>query len=236
MTHSQEQLKQQAAEYTIDHYVESGMVLGLGSGSTAFLAIRHLGRKVQSGALTGISGVPASERTAAVAREAGVPLTTLDDHPRLDLTFDGADEVDPDLNLIKGGGGALLREKVIAQASDAETIMVDKSKLAPVVGFSCAVPVEVIDFGLNAHRAFLQSLGGKPVLRQNDDGTPFLTDHGNLILDTNFGQIFHPAALAAKIKAQAGIVEHGLFIGLATRVVVAMSHGIEILGPESGKS
>ena len=229
MPPTNEQLKQQAAVYTIDHYVKSGMVLGLGSGSTAFLAIRHLGQKLQSGELSDIVGVPASERSVVVAREAGVPLTTLDEHPRLDLTFDGADEVDPQLNLIKGGGGAHLREKVIAQASETKIIMVDPSKLVPILGTNWAVPVEVIDFGVSAHQAFLRSLGGHPVLRQEEDGTTFRTDHGNLILDTSFGQIENPVQLAAQMKAQAGIVEHGMFLDMVTCVVVAEANGIRIL-------
>jgi ribose 5-phosphate isomerase A len=163
----------------------------------------------------------------------GVPLATLDEYPRLDLTFDGADEVDPDLNLIKGGGGALLREKVIAQASDTEIIMVDPSKLVPLLGTNWAVPVEVIDFGIGTHQAYLTALGGDPVLRLKDDGTPFRTDHGNVILDTNFGQINNPTQLAAQMKSQAGIVEHGMFLGLTTRVVVADPNGIRILERES---
>jgi ribose 5-phosphate isomerase A len=233
LTEANDHLKQQAAVYTIDHYVQSGMVLGLGVGSTAFHAIRYLGQKLKNGDLRDIIGVPAAERTASLAREVGIPLTTLEEHPRLDLTFDGADEVDPDLNLIKGGGGALLREKVIAQASESEIIMVDPSKLVPLLGTNWAVPVEVIDFGIGTHQAFLRSLGGDPALRLKDDGKPFRTDHGNVILDTNFGQINNPTQLAAQMKSHAGIVEHGMFLGLTTRVVVADPNGIRILERES---
>jgi len=233
VTQANDHLKKQAAIYTIDHYIQPGMVLGLGVGSTAFHAIRYLGQKLQSGELTDIVGVPAAERSASLAREVGVPLSTLDEHPRLELTFDGADEVDPHLNLIKGGGGALLREKVIAQASDSEIIMVDPSKLVPMLGTTWAVPVEVIDFGINVHQAFLKSLGGDPVLRLTDDGTPYRTDHGNVILDTNFGQIENPGQLAAQMKSQAGIVEHGMFLGLTTRVVIGEPDGIRELEKES---
>ena len=172
-----DQLKQQAAEYTIDHYVQSGMVLGLGAGSTASLAIRHLAAKIQSGELTDIVGVPAADRSAKLARDVGVPLTTLDEHPRLDLTFDGADEVDPDLNLIKGGGGALLREKVVAQASAVEIIMVDPSKIVPALGTNWAVPVEVIDFGLAAHANFSNQWAANPScvkIRMEDPFAPIM--------------------------------------------------------------
>jgi ribose 5-phosphate isomerase A len=159
----------------------------------------------------------------------GIPLTTLDEHPVVDLAIDGADEVDPDLNLIKGGGGALLREKIVAQASRREIIVVDETKLSPALGTYWPVPVEIVPFGWHVQAAYLESLGAKPVLRLNDNGTPFETDQGNLILDTHFGPIPDPAQLAARLDGRAGIVEHGLFLGLVTDVIVAGADDIRHL-------
>jgi len=225
--------KQQAAEYTVDHFIQSGMVLGLGVGSTAIHALRRLAERLKTGELSNIVGVPCAQRVEDEARALGIPLTTLDTHPRLDLTFDGADEVDPHLNLIKGGGGALLREKIVAQASEQEIIMVDATKLVPVLGTSWAVPIEVIPFGLGAQQLFLQEVGGAPVLRQNPDGSIYHTDQGNYILDTQFGIIADPHALATQLNNRAGIVEHGLFLGLATAVVVADENGVRVIERKS---
>lgn len=225
-----DQLKKQVAVYTVDHFVESGMVVGLGEGSTAAFAIQRLAERLQVGTLSSIQGVPCSRRVEAEARRLGIPLTTLDESPIIDLTFDGADEVDPGLNLIKGGGGALLREKVVAQASRREIIMVDFTKLVPALGTNWAVPIEIVPFSLGSVRAFLQGLGGDPKLRQNTDGTPFLTDQSNYILDARFGVIENPSTLAMYLDTRAGIVEHGLFLGLASTVVVADESGIRVLG------
>jgi ribose 5-phosphate isomerase A len=177
--------------------------------------------------------VPSSLQIEAEARRLGIPLTTLDEHPVVDLTIDGADEVDPDLNLIKGGGGALLREKIVAQASRREIIVVDESKLSPALGARWAVPVEVVPFGWRSQAAYLESLGAQPILRLNSDGTPFTTDQGNLILDCDFGPISQPAQLAARLSERAGIVEHGLFLGLATDVIVAGVEGVRHLERET---
>jgi ribose 5-phosphate isomerase A len=214
------QLKQKAAWYAVD-FVESGMVLGLGHGSTAVFAVRCIAQLLREGRLRDVLGVPCSRQVETEARKLGIPLTTLDEHPVVDLTIDGADEVDPDLNLIKGGGGALLREKIVAQASRREIIVVDESKLSPALGTHWPVPVEVTSFGWRTQSAYLESVGARPTLRLKEDGTPFRTDQGNLILDCQFEPISDPAQLAAWMNERAGIVEHGLFLGLATDVIVA---------------
>jgi ribose 5-phosphate isomerase A len=222
------QLKQQAGWYAAD-FVESGTVVGLGHGSTTVFTIRRIAQLLQERQLHDILGVPCSRQVEADAGRLGVPLTTLDAHPVIDLTIDGADEVDPHLDLIKGGGGALLREKIVAQASRREIIVVDESKLSRALGTRWPVPVEVVPFGWRAQSAFLESLGAQPTLRLSGDGTPFRTDHGNLILDCQFGPISDPAQLAARLNERAGIVEHGLFLGLATDVVVAGAEGVRHL-------
>lgn len=225
MTGDMDYLKQLAAEQAVT-YVRSGMVVGLGAGSTALFAVRHLGHLLGSGALHGIVGVPCSADVEAEARRLGIPLATLDEHPLIDLTIDGADEVDPELNLIKGGGGALLREKIVAQASRREIIVVDESKLSPILGTHWAVPVEVIPFGWRSQCAYLESLGARVTVRSGSNGAPFRTDQGNLILDCDFGPIANVEHLVRHIKSRAGIVEHGLFLGLATEVIVAGSAGV----------
>ena len=221
-------LKQQAAERAVE-FIESGMVVGLGHGSTALCAVRRIAELLKSGALRGIVGIPCSVVIGDEAQSLGIPLTTLEDHPVVDLTIDGADEVDPHLNLIKGGGGALLREKIVAQSSKREVIAVDESKLSPVLGTRWAVPVEVVAFGWRPQAEFLESLGARVTLRTHTDGTIFETDQGNLILDANFGPIANPGALAEQMARRVGIVEHGLFVGLATDVIVAGATGIRHL-------
>jgi len=218
-------LKQQAAERAVD-FVESGMVLGLGHGSTTLFALRWIAHLLQTGQLRDILGIPCSTHVEADAQKLGIPLTTLDEHPVIDLTIDGADELDPQLNLIKGGGGALLREKIVAQASRREIIVVDQTKLSPTLGIQWPVPVEVVPFGWRAQVAYLESLGARPILRLGDDGTSFTTDQGNLILDCHFGPIQDPAKLAEQMNGRAGIVEHGLFLGLATDAIIAKESGI----------
>jgi ribose 5-phosphate isomerase A len=225
MTRNTKHLKQQAAWHAVQ-FVESGMVVGLGAGSTAAAAMRRIGELLRDGALQNILGVPCSKRVEREARGFGIPLTTLEEHPILDLTIDGADEVDANLDLIKGGGGALLREKIVAQASRREIIVVDQSKLSPALGTTWAVPVEVIPFGWRSQIAFLQSLGARADLRTNSEGKPLKTDQGNSILDCDFGPISEPRRLAAELSWRAGLVEHGLFLGLATDVIIASDDGI----------
>jgi len=215
-------LKLKAAAAAVD-LVESGMIVGLGHGTTASLALRRLVQVMLGGRLENITGVPCSRQTEEEARELDIPLTTLEAHPVIDLTIDGADEVDANLNLIKGGGGALLREKIVAEASRREVIVVDPSKLSDKLGTRWPVPVEVIPFGWGAQKRYLESLGARVTVREDDEGRPFISDQGNMILDANFGPIEDPADLAVKLKRRTGIVEHGLFVGIATDVIVAKS-------------
>jgi ribose 5-phosphate isomerase A len=222
------QLKRQAAERAVE-FVESGMVVGLGHGSTAAFAVHRIAELLRDGRLRNILGVACSRQVEDEAKQLEIPLTTLDEHSTVDLTIDGADEVDPHLNLIKGGGGALLREKLVAQASRREIIVVDESKLSPALGTHSPVPVEVVVFGWQVQVAYLESLGARLISRQKSDGTPFKTDQANLILDCHFGPIQDPTHLATRLSERAGIVEHGLFLGLATDVIVAGGEGIRHL-------
>jgi len=219
--------KQMAAEHGAS-LVESGMILGLGSGTTATLAVQAIGRRIREGGLRDVVGVPSSSAIAAVARESGVPLTTLEEHPALDLDLDGADEVDPNLNLIKGLGGALLWEKVVATASRRVVIFVDESKLVDRLGTKAPLPVEVIPFGWKTHLHFAESLGGKPALRTNPDGKPFVTDEGNYILHCRFDGISDPMSLEQKLLCRAGVVATGLFLGIAHQVIIGRPGGVEV--------
>jgi ribose 5-phosphate isomerase A len=221
--------KHAAAEYGAS-LVKSGMILGLGSGTTSTLMVQAVGRKLREGALKNVAGVPSSSGIAAVAREAGVPLTTLEEHPVLDLNLDGADEVDGTLGLVKGLGGALLWEKIVATASRQVVIMVDESKLVSRLGTKAPLPVEVVPFGWKTHLTFVASLGGAPTLRTEQDGRPFVTDEGNYILHCRFeGGIANPAAVEARLLARAGVVGTGLFLGVAHQVIVGKADGVEVL-------
>ena len=221
-------LKARSAEKAVE-YVRSGMVLGLGGGTTAALAIKRIGNLLEEGELQNISGVPCSTRVEARARECGVPLTTLDDAPELDLTIDGADEVDYDCNLIKGGGGALVWEKIVAQASRREIIVVDESKVSDRVGTQWPVPVEVLYFGLRTQREFLEELGAETSIRNTENGTRYITDNGNYILDCDFGPIDAPRYLADRMKRRSGVIDHGLFLGCADDVIIAGESGLRHL-------
>ncbi|MCL4835656.1 MAG: ribose-5-phosphate isomerase RpiA [Caldilineaceae bacterium] len=224
-TFSIDLLKRQAAEAAVD-LIQPGMVVGLGAGSTALKAIECMGERLADGRLHRIVGVPCSGQVAADAQRLGVPLTTLDEHPVIDLTIDGADEVDPQLRVIKGGGGALLREKIVAQASRQEVIIVDEGKLSDRLGTKWVLPVEVIPFGWRTHLDFFTQLGATVNVRTGDRNVWFRTDSGNLILDCNFGPMADPDSLAAVLDARAGVVAHGLFIGLVSQVVVAGVNGV----------
>lgn len=219
--------KREAAAWAVDGFFRPGMVVGLGTGSTSAFAVRRLAELRAQGRLLDVAGVPTSQATEVLARGLGVPLTTLDEHPVLDVTVDGADEVAPDLSLIKGGGGALLREKVVAQASRRVVIIVDEGKLSPRLGTRWPLPVEVLRFGWRSQALFLESLGARVTVRLDAHGAPFLTDGGNLVLDCAFGPLEHPEPLAAKLGARAGVVGHGLFLGLATDLVVGGPGGVE---------
>ncbi len=224
------QLKIAAAAEALTH-VKSGMKLGIGTGSTAEEFVRLLAVKVAEG--FEIIGVPTSERTAALCNELGVPLTTLEETPHLDLTIDGADEVDGDLSLIKGGGGALLREKIVAAASDAMIVIADESKVVDTLG-RFPLPVEVNRFGLAATKLAIEKtitdLGLEaPLSLRMKDGEIFVTDGGHYILDASFGRIPDTKALSDALFAIPGVVEHGLFIGLARAAVIAGTSGIRTL-------
>ena len=219
--------KQQAGEQAAA-LVQSGMVVGLGTGSTAIFAIRRIAALLCTGDLNGILAIATSRATEAAARALGIPMLA-DDIPReIDLTIDGADEVDPALNLIKGGGGALLREKIVAQASRREIIVVDAGKLSPRLGTHWPLPVEVLEFGWRSQARFLERLGAA-VTPRVDDGGLFRTDEGNIILDSQFGPIPDPANLAKTLEARAGVIGHGLFIGLTSEVIVAGATGLRHL-------
>lgn len=207
-------------------YLKSGMIVGLGHGSTAAFAVKHIAQLLETGELSNILGIPCSLKVGDEARGLGIPLTTLEEHPIIDVTIDGADEVDPNLDLIKGGGGALLREKIVAQASRQEIIVIDESKFSRVLGTRWPVPVEVVPFGLRCQVDYLGLMGARVKVRQTSNGDRFTTDQGNLILDCNFGPIADPEKVASKMEARAGIVEHGLFLGLATEVIVANAKGV----------
>jgi ribose 5-phosphate isomerase A len=225
-------LKQQAGEYAAQ-FVESGMVVGLGHGSTAIHAVRRIAELLRAGELQGILGIPCSIQVQEEAGRLAIPLTTIDEHPVIDLTIDGADEVAPNLDLMKGRGGAMLREKIVSQASRREIIVVDESKLSPALGTRATMPAEVVPFGWRSQAAYLESLGARVTVRRHSDGTTFETDQGNLILDCDFGPIAQPAQLAARLEARAGILAHGLFLGMDAEVIVAGAQGIRLLKPEA---
>jgi len=215
--------KESAAHHAVT-FIRSGMIIGLGHGSTTAFAIERLAERLASGDLDDIVAVPCSTEVEAHARRLGIPLTTLEQHPEIDVTIDGADEVDPDLNLIKGGGGALLREKVVASASRREIIIVDRSKLSNRLGTHFALPVEVVPFAWAVEKRFIETLGAEATLRGGE--APFETDQGNYILDCRFPGIEDAEQLATALNARAGIVEHGLFIGLATDLIVGDDDGV----------
>ncbi len=212
-------------------YVEDGMRLGIGTGSTAEEFVKLLAERVDAG-LT-VIGVPTSEKTAELCMRLGVPLSSLDETPELDLTVDGTDEVDPDLSLIKGGGGALLREKIVAAASRRMIVIADRSKKVDMLG-AFPLPIEVNLFGLGAtERAIAlaaESLGlAGPLALRKRDGRRFVTDGGHLIIDAFFGRIPDPRALSGALQAIPGVVEHGLFLGMASAAILAGPDGIEVL-------
>ncbi|MBA3447715.1 MAG: ribose-5-phosphate isomerase RpiA [Pseudaminobacter sp.] len=223
-------LKIEAARIALSH-VTNGMRLGIGTGSTAEEFVRLLAEKVAGGMK--IVGVPTSERTAALCRELGVVLSTLDETPQLDLTIDGADEIDPALTLIKGGGGALLREKIVAAASARMIVIADQSKLVDTLG-AFALPIEINRFGLKATELAIaqaaETLGlSGPLTLRVTKGAPFVTDGGHFIFDASFGRIPDPRALSNALHAVPGVVEHGLFLGLADSAVIAGADGVRTI-------
>jgi len=220
--------KQLAAEAALS-YIKSGMVVGLGTGSTAKLFIAALGAAMQAGKLTDIRGIPTSKRSDEQGRSLGIPIVTHAQCPLADVTVDGADEVDPNLDLVKGLGGALLREKVVAQNSKKLIIVADSSKKVTYLGTHAPLPVEVCQFGFESHVPFFLSLGADPMLRKGDGDKPYITDNGNFIYDCKFTRIEDPRALEAKLKSRAGLVETGLFVNMASVVLIATDKDVETL-------
>jgi ribose 5-phosphate isomerase A len=218
--------EKEAAGRAAAELVREGDIVGLGTGSTAYFAVVALGERVKAGLK--ITGIPTSVQTADLARTVGIPLTTLDEHPEIDITIDGADEVDPKLNLIKGGGGALLREKVVASVAKKMVVVADSGKIVSVLG-KFPLPVEVISFARTVVEKKIVALGATAKLRTKSDGNPFLTDNGNPILDCSFGTIADPAALSRELNGLPGVVEHGLFIGLAKLALVGRGNRVEEL-------
>ena len=218
-------LKRRAAEQAAMR-VDSGMVVGLGTGSTAAFAVEAIAARLARGEIRDIVGIPTSNRTRHLALQRAIPLTTLNERPHIDLTIDGADEVDPQGNLIKGGGGALLWEKIVATATRIYLIVVDQSKLVPVLGRRIALPVEVMPFGWRTHVETIRALGAEPVLRMGAQDEPFVSDGGHFILDCRFAEgIPDPHLVDHELRARPGVVETGLFLGMAPEVIVG--------GPES---
>ncbi|MGA7671345.1 MAG: ribose-5-phosphate isomerase RpiA [Nitrolancea sp.] len=231
---SQEQInrEKQAAAQAAAEMVRSGMVIGLGTGSTAEFAIHALAERVASGLK--IVGIPTSKQSETLARSCGVPLTDFQSVDRVDLTIDGADEIEPrTLAVLKGRGGALVREKLVASASESMVIIADSSKVVSQLGSHHSVPVEVLPFGWHIPSKRLTELGGNVALRTISAGnSPFVSDNGNLILDVAFGPIDDPERLAASIKAITGVVDHGLFIRLADQALVGTDTGVNLLTPK----
>jgi ribose 5-phosphate isomerase A len=227
------QLKRAAALRAIEE-VQDGMVIGLGTGSTAAHVVEGLAARVAAGLR--VAGIPTSERTAAQARRLGIPIATFAEHQRLDLTIDGADEVQlGTLDLIKGLGGALLREKIVAAASDRLVIVVDQEKLVERLGEHTAVPVEVAQFGWQATAVALAKLGCVPERRYMAGEQPYVTDGGNFILDCRFGPLADPGTTEQQLAMTVGTVESGLFVGRTSVVVIASMTGVEVLVPPSRK-
>lgn len=218
-----------AAERAVADHVRDGMRLGLGTGSTAALMLEALAARIAAGEVRDIVGVPTSQATADACRRLGIPLRTLAECPALDVVIDGADEIDPELNLIKGLGGAHLREKVVACAGRLMVVVADDSKLVSRLGERAPLPVEVVEFALPVCDRLLRERGWEPTRRTRPDGAPFVTDEGNAILDCRRGDWSDPAALARAVRAVPGVVEHGFFLGLAGVAVVGTPAGVSVL-------
>ena len=226
-----DQMKNAAAVAAVA-LLQDGMVVGLGSGSTARFAVAAIGQRVQAGLK--IVGIPTSEQTAEQASGLGIELATLGDYPQIDITIDGADEVElGTLNLIKGGGGNQLREKIVASAGRKLVIIVDETKVVKQLGTRAKVPVEVSQFGWQSTRLMLAQMKGNPALRLAAEGAPFVTDGGNYILDCAFGPIASAVKLQAELDSVVGVIEHGLFIGLTSQVFVGKPDGVETINQQS---
>jgi ribose 5-phosphate isomerase A len=224
-----EELKKLAAEKAVE-LIKEGMIVGLGTGSTVNYTLKRLGEFVKNGLK--IQGIATSVKTKRIAQKEGIPITSLDENPEIDITIDGADEVDSSLNLIKGGGGALTREKIIAFNSKKVVIIVDDSKVVKALGIDFPLPVEVIKFGWTSTKKSLESFDCEVTRREIIQGEPFITDNGNYILDCDFEYIHNPEQLEKDIKNIPGVVENGLFINLAHQVIVGGKQGIVTLDKE----
>jgi ribose 5-phosphate isomerase A len=228
-------LKKLSAEEAVKQ-IQNGMIVGLGSGSTVQFALQSISQRIKDGLLQNIAGVPTSQHTEKVSKELGIPIISLNEAVSrskeplcIDLTIDGADEVDENLNLIKGGGGAHLREKIIAQATKKLIIIVDETKISKCLGEKWAVPIEVIQSAFLTEKFFLESIGAKTIQRKASSGEDYLTDEGNFIIDANFGKIENAEKLASCLNQRAGIVEHGLFLGMTSKVICATKGGVKII-------
>lgn len=224
MTASLQAAKHAAARAALE-LVTDGLCVGLGSGSTASIFIELLGAAVREGRFKKLACVPTSLDSEKLAKQAGINVVDFVTHARCDLTVDGADEIDPRLNVVKGLGGALLREKIVAQNSDRLVIIADETKLVSRIGERSPLPVEVVRFGLDASERFLRSLQCVPTLRKGKDGQPYLTDNGNVIFDCRFDQPYDVHGISRLLETRAGIVEHGLFLGMVHEALVATSTG-----------
>lgn len=245
MAASQDELKKQAGYKAVDDYVKSGTVIGLGTGSTAAFAVERVGQKLKSGELKDIIAIPTSIRTQEQSESLGIPLATLDTHSDLDVAIDGADEVDPGLNLVKGGGGALFREKIVEMCAKKFIVIVDESKICDGLGPGFPIPVEIVPFCHEHTMRVISKLpaleGCEPVLRLGDvannkcDGDkPAITDNGNYIVDLKFtSPIKDPVAAGEQLKATVGVVDHGLFTGMTTACIVAGADGVYLKEPSS---
>ena len=221
-----DEAKKRAALEAVKHVMD-GFVVGLGSGSTAAFAIKEIGRRMREEALT-VLGVPTSHQASDLAAECSIPITTLKEHPRVDLCIDGADEIDGELNLIKGkGGGAIMREKIVGSVAERLIIVADETKLVETLGMNQPLPLEVLPFAEPFVSAKLREMGGRPVLRETGDKTgPFITDNGNFILDVRFGPIEKPRELDLSLKSVPGVIETGLFIGMTDVAYVGLPTGV----------
>jgi ribose 5-phosphate isomerase A len=222
-------LRRAAGREAVARYVRDGMRLGLGTGSTAGMMLEALAARIADGGLRDVAGVPTSDATAEACRRLGIPLTTLEQSPELDVVIDGADEIDPALDLIKGLGGSHLREKVVACAGRLMVVVADEGKLVSRLGELAPLPVEVVEFALPVCSRLLRERGWEPALRTRAGGRPFVTDEGNVILDCRRDDWSDPAALAASVRAVPGVVEHGFFLGIAGAAVVGTAGGVRVL-------